>query len=470
MRATPVVLTLLDFEVASFRDALSARRFALRVAQDVGIAQDDATRLATAVCEIARQAQRHGTARVHFVVERQSGSGQLLIARITSNAAAMHDVDVTLSEGGVALSQTDDAIAAAMQIVAHFRVLRAQSGEAVFEVGHPLPASAQLLDLRDVARIVTVLPKRGDVDPLAEAEQQHLELVRALGTQRRSETQIEHLNSELEATNRGVMALYAELDDRAEDLKRVSEHKSRFLSDVSHELRTPMTSVLNLTRLLLDHADGPLTGEQERQVALIRHSVQTVTELVNDLLDIARIEAGHSTLRYRRFTVGELFAALRGICRPLLTTDAVGLVFDDAESDTELDTDDARVAQILRNLLSNAIKFTERGEIRVSASIEVGDLIRFDVRDTGIGIAPADQERVFDEFTQIDSHLQRRAHGSGLGLRLSRNLATLLGGRIELVSTPGRGSTFSVLIPRHHPGRPAQSLPNGLPQHEVTVQ
>jgi len=105
----------------------------------------------------------------------------------------------------------------------------------------------------------------------------------------------------------------------------------------------------------------------------------------------------------------------------------------------------------------------------VSASIEVGDLIRFDVRDTGIGIAPADQERVFDEFTQIDSHLQRRAHGSGLGLRLSRNLATLLGGRIELVSTLGRGSTFSVIIPRHHPGRTAQSLPNGIPKHEVTV-
>ncbi|HEU5481206.1 MAG TPA: ATP-binding protein, partial [Candidatus Tumulicola sp.] len=150
-------------------------------------------------------------------------------------------------------------------------------------------------------------------------------------------------------------------------------------------------------------------------------------------------------------------------------TDAVSLVFDDAEGATELDTDDARVAQILRNLLSNAIKFTERGEIRVSAAVEVGDLIRFDVRDTGIGIAQADQERIFDEFTQIDSHLQRRVHGSGLGLRLSRNLATLLGGRIELVSAPGRGSTFSVIIPRRHPGWATQLAPNEATPHEVTV-
>ncbi|HEV2179429.1 MAG TPA: ATP-binding protein, partial [Gemmatimonadaceae bacterium] len=230
-----------------------------------------------------------------------------------------------------------------------------------------------------------------------------------------------------------------------------------------------MTSVLNLTRLLLDHTDGPLTQEQERQVGLIRQSVQTVTELVNDLLDIARIEAGHTALRYRAFTVRELLGALRGIIRPLLTSDAVSLVFDDDEGDTVLETDDARVAQILRNLLSNAIKFTERGEIRVSATREIGDVIRFDVRDTGIGIAPVDQERIFEEFTQIDSPLQRRVHGSGLGLRLARNLATLLGGRIELVSAPERGSTFSLVLPRRHPDWTTQSVPNDEASHEVTV-
>src|SRR6185312_10328057 len=140
---------------------------------------------------------------------------------------------------------------------------------------------------------------------------------------------------------------------------------------------------------------------------------------------------------------------------------AVNLSFDDDESNTLLETDDTRLAQILRNLLSNAIKFTERGEIRVSA--------RVDIRDTGIGIAAADQERVFEEFTQIDSRLQRRVHGSGLGLRLSRTLAKLLGGRIELVSAPGRGSTFSVIVPRRHSGWAEQPAPNEPAPHEATV-
>ncbi len=469
MTVTPATLPLLHVAIASHRDVLRARRDAVRIAEHVGIGRDDATRLATAVCEIARHAQRGGLAHVHFVVERQSGCGQCLVARITGEPAAMKDFDFMLDDAGAAPSRADAETAAATQIVAHAHAYRSDGYEIVLEVGHPLPASAQPFDLRDAARVAAALSQEAAVDPLAETQRQNRELLWALSAHRRSETQVEHLNSELEATNRGVMALYAELDDRAQDLKRVSEHKSRFLSDVSHELRTPMTSVLNLTRLLLDHADGPLTEEQERQVGLIRNSVQAVTELVNDLLDIARIEAGHSTLRYRAFTVGELFGALRGICRPLLTTDDVALVFDDAEGSMELDTDDARVAQILRNLLSNAIKFTERGEIRVSASIEVGDLIRFDVRDTGIGIAAADHERIFDEFTQIDSPLQRRVHGSGLGLRLSRNLATLLGGRIELVSAPGRGSTFSVIIPRRHPGWAAPSAPNEATPNEVMV-
>jgi signal transduction histidine kinase len=465
----PQTLPLSDIELRSDLDALRARHRARQLAESVGMAVEDRTRFATAVCEVARTARAQGyAAHVRFSVEHLRGRGQWLSARIHATDPALRDLD-TLPNDDAAPTDAADGIAVARQLVERFRVHPAADDTTVIDVRHPLPASARPIDQSDAADIVRTLGQETELDPVAEGLRQNRELLRAFAAGLRSHTQVEWLNSELEATNRGVMALYAELDDRAQDLKRVSEHKSRFLSDVSHELRAPMTSVLNLTRLLLDHADGPLSEEQERQVALIRHSVQTVTELVNDLLDIARIEAGHSTLRHRVFTAGELLAALRGICRPLLASDAVNLVFDDDEADTVLETDDARLAQILRNLLSNAIKFTERGEIRVSTRVEMGDMIRFDVRDTGIGIAAADQERIFDEFTQIDSHLQRRVQGSGLGLRLSRNLATLLGGRIELVSAPEHGSTFSVIIPRRHPGWAAQSVPNEAAPHEVTV-
>ncbi|HKV52668.1 MAG TPA: ATP-binding protein [Gemmatimonadaceae bacterium] len=469
MKPTPHTLPLATVALESDLDVLRARHHARLIAEALGLGHDDRTRFATAVCEIARNARASGPGpHVQFLLERSAHRGQCLVARITGTGPAMRDLEVASVESDGLSTPTDSGIPIVKQLVEHFRIQHGGDGLTVVEVGHPLLGPAQPLEAHDAARISALLSQSA-LQPAVEAQRQNRELVWALTASHNTRMQVEWLNSELEATNRGVMALYAELDDRAEDLKRISEHKSRFLSDVSHELRTPMTSVLNLTRLLLDRADGPLTDEQQRQVSLIRNSVQTVTELVNDLLDIARIEAGHSTLRYRSCTVGELLAALRGICRPLLTSDAVNLAFDDDEAGTMLETDDARVAQILRNLLSNAIKFTERGEIRVSVRVEMGDMIRFDVRDTGIGIAPADQERIFDEFTQLDSPLQRRVHGSGLGLRLSRNLAMLLGGRIELVSAPGRGSTFSLMIPRRHPGWAVDSTPNRETPHEVTV-
>ena len=467
MTATPTILPLLESVISTAADVVRARRDARQLADAVGMGSEALSCFATAVGEIAMHAHACGAAAVRFSVERRSGDGQWLVARVAASPTAMRDFDATPSSGDVANPEAD--VVAATQIVAHFHYYRADDGATVFELGHPLPASAQPFGPADAARVAGALPPHASLDAVSEARHENRELLRAISAGRRHEMQIEWLNGELEATNRGVMALYAELEDRAEDLKRASEHKTRFLSDVSHELRTPMTSVLNLARLLLDRTDGPLTEEQERQVELIQQSVQTVSGLVNDLLDIARIEAGHSTLRYRAVTVRELLAALRGISRPLLTSDAVNLSFDDDESGTVLETDDTRLAQILRNLLSNAIKFTERGEISVSARVEIGDMVRFDVRDTGIGIAAADQERIFEEFTQIDSRLQRRVHGSGLGLRLSRTLATLLGGRIELVSAPGRGSTFSVIVPRRHSGWAEQPAPNEPAPHEATV-
>src|SRR5262249_262904 len=152
-----------------------------------------------------------------------------------------------------------------------------------------------------------------------------------------------------------------------------------------------------------------------------RSSAETLSDLVNDLLDLAKVEAGKTVVAPSEFTVDELFGALRGMLRPLMVGEAVALMFEDGGHLPRLDTDESKLSQILRNFISNAIKFTERGEVRVSAqAIDDDARIAFTVRDTGIGIAPDDLERIFDEYAQVDSALQRRTRGTGLGLPLSK--------------------------------------------------
>jgi len=243
-----------------------------------------------------------------------------------------------------------------------------------------------------------------------------------------------------------VVALYAELDGRAEQLKQASELKTRFLSNMSHEFRTPLNSVLALSRLLLDRIDGELTSEQERQVGYIRRSAESLLELVNDMLDLAKVEAGKVDVRPVRFAVTSLFGALRGALKPLLTTASVDLLFEPSQDLPTLYTDEAKVAQILRNLISNALKFTEQGEVRVTARVSE-ERVFFSVRDTGIGIAEEDHERIFEEFSQVQTRLQKKLKGTGLGLPLSRSLARLLGGDLKVESVPGQGSVFTLEIP-----------------------
>jgi signal transduction histidine kinase/CheY-like chemotaxis protein len=270
---------------------------------------------------------------------------------------------------------------------------------------------------------------------------------------RRREEELVRLNKELEDTNRGVVALYAELDEKADFLQRASEIKTRFLSNMSHEFRTPLNSILSLSRMLLDRLDGDLTAEQEKQVGFIRKAAENLSDLVNDLLDLAKVEAGKLVVRPTEFTVHDLFSALRGMLRPLLAQNAaVALVFDEPGELPPLHTDEGKLSQILRNLISNALKFTEQGEVRVAAQRE-DEHVTFTVRDTGIGIATENRERIFEEFVQIENPLQKRYKGTGLGLPLSRRLAQLLGGGLQVESAPGQGSTFTVALPFIYRGR-----------------
>jgi signal transduction histidine kinase len=271
--------------------------------------------------------------------------------------------------------------------------------------------------------------------------------------------QIESLNQELAETNRGVVALYAELDDRAAELRDVSELKSRFLSYMSHEFRTPLGAIRSITRILLDQMDGPLTEEQEKQVRFVQSSAEELTEMVNDLLDLAKIEAGRISISPEWFEMVDLFAALRGMFKPILTNEAVALVFEEPTDVPRVFTDDKKLSQILRNFISNALKFTQSGEVRVSSQYRTPGWVTFSVADTGIGIAPEHQGALFQDFVQVDAPIQRRFRGTGLGLALSKRLAELLGGSVAVQSELGQGSTFFAIIPIHF-------SPNKLPSPE----
>lgn len=255
------------------------------------------------------------------------------------------------------------------------------------------------------------------------------------------------LRAELEETNQGVLALYAELDTQAEQLREASDLKSRFLSYMSHEFRTPLGSILSITSLLSDELDGPLSPEQHKQVAFISMASRELSDMVDDLLDLAKIEAGRITISPAWFDMLDLFSALRGMFRPIVEGSAVDLIFEEPAGLPQLYTDDKKLAQILRNFISNALKFTPRGEVRVCARLEGSDRVRFSVSDTGIGIAADLHDVLFEDFNQIDSPLQKRLRGTGLGLSLCKRFAELLGGEVGMESSPGVGSSFFVTIP-----------------------
>src|SRR5690606_16580824 len=287
---------------------------------------------------------------------------------------------------------------------------------------------------------------------LEELQVQNQELLQALAELRTRQEQLSALTAELEDTNRGVVALYAELEEKADALRRADEMKSRFLSNTSHELRTPLSSIQALCQLLLQRVDGDLSVEQEKQVQFISSATASLSELVNDLLDLAKIEAGKVELHPSSFRVSDLFSTLRGILRPLCQDQSVELVFDEPHESLLLHSDEGKVAQIIRNFVANSLKFTEHGAVRVFAELEQDQQhLRIAVADTGIGIRSEHLELIFEEFSQIENPLQKRAKGTGLGLPLCRKLATLLSGRVEVQSALGEGSLFSLVLPCRAP-------------------
>ncbi|MER5224198.1 HAMP domain-containing protein [Streptomyces flaveus] len=288
-----------------------------------------------------------------------------------------------------------------------------------------------------------------------------------LGQSQQLATQLQERSDELQRQQAELQRSNAELEEKAALLATSSQYKSEFLANMSHELRTPLNSLLILARLLSDNPDGHLSDQEVQFASTIHRSGSDLLQLINDILDLSKIEAGRMDVRPKKLPLIKLLDYVHATFRPL-TLDR-GLAFEVAVGEDvprEMYSDEQRLQQILRNLLSNAIKFTANGrvELRVNRVKDPDhrytrgdhdDVVAFTVTDTGIGIAPEKLPVIFEAFQQADGTTNRKYGGTGLGLSISREIARLLGGRIIAESEPGKGSTFTLYVPVASPGHSA---------------
>ncbi len=454
--------SLLTIDIRYEQDVVLTRQRARQVAALLDLGGLEQTAFATAVSELARNAfQYAGHGRVTFGV-RADDRRQVLVARVHDDGPGIADLGAILDGRYHSRTGMGLGILGARRLNDEFDLITAPGQGTTATIGKVLSPRLPVVAGPVLSRVTAKLAERTPQNPLEEVREQNKELLQALDDLRSRQGEVERLNAELAETNRGVVALYAELDEKADSLRRASEYKSRFLNDMTHELRTPLNAIVSLARLLLDRTDGELTPEQEKQVSLIHRSGTSLGEMVNDLLDLAKIEAGRTDLYVGPFEVRDVLAGLRGMFRPALVDGRIPLLVDDPTGGLgEMVTDERKLTQILRNLVSNAIKFTEQGQVHVQAEAGPDGTARFTVADTGIGIAPEHQDAIFHDFTQVESDVQRRVTGTGLGLPLTRKLARLLGGDVAVQSTPGVGSRFTVTLPVHCPQQALPAAPDG---------
>ncbi|MCU1125212.1 response regulator [Stenotrophomonas maltophilia] len=271
-----------------------------------------------------------------------------------------------------------------------------------------------------------------------------------------SNVQLEERTHELEAQKQALLVAQSQLVRNSNELAATSRYKSEFLANMSHELRTPLNSSLILAKLLADNKDGTLTEEQVKYARAILSSNNDLLALINDILDLSRIEAGHVELADEVVVTGSVLQRLRETFEPMARQKGLALQIEaDALAPSQLVADSQRLQQILKNLLANAVKFTEHGKVSLHVRAGGQGRIRFEVCDSGIGIAREQLDVIFEAFRQADGSTRRRYGGTGLGLSISRDLAERMGGSIQVDSEPGRGSCFILELPLQ--GAPASN-------------
>jgi signal transduction histidine kinase len=427
-------------DIRSEDDVVRAHQTTRTVVAQLGFSLFEQTRIATAMSEIARNALVYASGgSVTFGLDEARESLTIIVL---DRGPGIPDLDGVLA--GEARSETGLGlgIRGARRLMDSFAIESTTAGTRV-EMAKRVPRRAGKVDVARVGLMRSQLAGKLADDPTQEIRRLQRDILER-------DARLVELAEELVETNRGVMALHAELEERSEYQRQAVELRTRLVSEMGHELRTPLHSISTISQFLIDRLDGELNDEQDKQVRIIHEVADSLTAYVNDLLDLARTDAGKATVHVARFTVDGLLKTLRRIMQPLVPR-PVTLGFTVEPGLSELVTDEHKVSQVLRNLVANALKFTEAGRVDVRA-FGVDDRVVFEVQDTGVGVAAEHHELIFREFAQVDGAVQSRMRGSGLGLPLSRRLAQLLGGSLTIASSSGAGSTFRLELPMQYPG------------------
>jgi len=430
------VIELGRIEIRNDDDIVRAHQTTRTTAAQLGFSTFEQTRIATAMSEIARNALTYASGGV--VTLSLDDVRQAMSIVVADRGPGIPDVAATLDGQHPAMSGYGGGLRGARRLMDSFEIESSPGGTRV-EMAKRIPRRASKVDAARVSAMQLQLADQLADDPGEEIRRLQRDIAER-------DHRIVELTEELTETNRGVMALHAELDDRAEYQRQAAVLRTRLLSEMGHELRTPLHSLATISQFLLDRLDGELSHEQEKQVRIIHEVAESLTTYVNDLLDLARTDAGGAVVRATRFDVDGVLKALRRILQPLAPPQ-VALRITVEPGLPAMTSDEQKLSQVLRNLVANALKFTERGFVEVRARRAGGDRIVFEVEDTGSGIAPEHHELIFHEFAQVDGHVAPRMRGSGLGLPLSRRLAELLGGTLTVSSAVGAGSTFRLELP-----------------------
>ncbi|WP_252273330.1 ATP-binding protein [Pseudomonas subflava] len=455
---------IVSIEIREEVDVVNCRQSAKRIAAWLDLSQLEQIRFATSVSELARNIYQYaGSGFFHFDLA-QNAVEQLCALTFTAedHGPGIAHIEQILDGSYVSPTGMGVGLRGAQRLMDDFDIKTSAAGTHIrgrkaIHPPRPFPSPASLKAIREQ------LQSDGVADPYVELQVRGKELLLTTAELQSKQLELEATNVELENTNKGVVALYSELEKATEELREAGESKSRFFANMTHEIRTPINIVENISKLLLKGMDGPLNPEQYKQVAFISDAAAELSELVNELLDLSEAESGRIEITPVKFELSDFveqlrqFAGALGLRHPSVEWEIVG-----ASQEVALETDRHRLFQIMRNLIGNAFKYTPAGKVVVRTYLPDEHSAEFMVEDTGVGIAPENHARVFEEFLRVRGPGMSQVQGTGLGLPLARRLAGLLRGEISLDSELGRGSRFLLRFARRYDENGAEPAPLDL--------